>query len=115
MTRTAPLVALLLCLPAPLAAQQRSLHWSDFTADATLEADGTLHVEERQTIVFDGAWNGGERRFNIRPRQRFDFIGMRRVDPATGDIRAMEEGDLSVSASWAVSEAGSFTFCWSSQ
>jgi uncharacterized membrane protein YgcG len=96
MTRTAPLVALLLCLPAPLAAQQRSLHWSDFTADATLEADGTLHVEERQTIVFDGAWNGGERRFNIRPRQRFDFIGMRRVDPATGDIRAMEEGDLSL-------------------
>jgi uncharacterized membrane protein YgcG len=93
--RAATLLMVLLSLPAPLMAQQRSLFWNDFAVDATLDANGTLHVEERQTIVFTGDWNGGERRFNIRPRQRFEFIGMRRVDPATGATRALDEGDLS--------------------
>jgi hypothetical protein len=31
-----------------------------------LDAEGALHVEETQTIIFNGDWNGGERRFDIR-------------------------------------------------
>lgn len=77
----------------PLSAQQ-SLHWSDVHVVARLTEDGTLRVVETQTIVFTGPWNGGERRFDVRPRQRFTFERMRRID-STGQARLMLEGDLS--------------------
>jgi uncharacterized membrane protein YgcG len=94
-SRAGSLLALLLALPATLAAQQRDLFWNELAVSATLDSGGTLHVEERQTIVFSGSWNGGERRFNIRPRQRLEFLGMRRLDTASGAERAMDAGDLS--------------------
>ena len=65
--------------------------------DARLAEDGTLRIVETQTMVFTGDWNGGERRFDIRPRQRLTFEGMRRID-STGQAHAMREGgeDLAV-------------------
>ena len=86
---------LVLLIAATPAAAQRSLHWRDVTVDATLAGDGTLRVVERQTIVFNGDWNGGERRFDIRPRQRLQFEGLRRID-STGQAHVLREGDLSV-------------------
>jgi hypothetical protein len=92
--RTIRAILLLLIAATPVAAQ-RSLHWRDVQVDATLQADGTLRVSEQQTIVFTGDWNGGERRFDVRPRKRFQFLGMHRVD-SLGGAHRMTEGDLAV-------------------
>lgn len=62
---------------------------------ARLDENGTLRVVEKQTMVFTGDWNGGERRFDVRPRQGFQFEGMRRLD-STGVAHEMREGDLTV-------------------
>ena len=76
-------VCVLSLLALPTAAQaQRDLYWDRIDVDATLAADGTLRVTEMQTIVFTGDWNGGERRFNIRPRQRFALIEIARANGA---------------------------------
>jgi hypothetical protein len=103
---------LLLLVTAPPLAAQRSLHWREVRADARLTEDGSLRVVETQTIVFTGDWNGGQRRFDVRPRQRFQFEGMRRID-ASGQAHDMREGDLS-----AVDEydfVGSRTLRWRSR
>jgi len=92
-----PLIGLLLLAPsasAPLSAQ-RALHWREIAVEATLRNDGRLRVQERQTIVFTGDWNGGERRFNLRARQRLQFIRIRRMETATGAVLPMLDGDLS--------------------
>jgi uncharacterized membrane protein YgcG len=70
-------LALLLCLPG-LAFAQRDLHWDALVVTAHLNADGSLSVVEDQTIVFNGNWNGGERTFSIRPRQRLSFEDLSR-------------------------------------
>ena len=80
----------LVTVTSPVAAQ-RTLHWSDMRVDARLTEDGTLRVVETQTIVFTGDWNGGERIFDVRPRQRLRFEGMRRID-AAGQPHIMREG-----------------------
>jgi hypothetical protein len=65
-------------MPATALAQ-RHLSWSDFDVVAHLAADGRLTVSETQAMVFTGAWNGGERRFDIRPRQTLSFVGLARL------------------------------------
>jgi hypothetical protein len=62
---------------------QRQLHWDRLDVEATLEADGTLSIVETQTMVFTGDWNGGERIFNIRPRQTLRFHGILREQGGT--------------------------------
>lgn len=62
---------------------QRQLHWDRLDVEAKLEADGTLSVVETQTMVFTGDWNGGERTFNIRPRQSLRFHGILREQDGT--------------------------------
>jgi uncharacterized membrane protein YgcG len=74
--------------------EARTLHWSAFDVTAQLEADGRLHVVERQTIVFDGDWNGGERRFRLLGSQRLEFLGIRRIDAATGSAVPLRHGKL---------------------
>ena len=59
---------------------QRALHWDNIEVTAHLDAEGRLLVTETQTIVFTGDWNGGERRFNIRPRQELRFISLDRIE-----------------------------------
>jgi hypothetical protein len=73
--RYAPLLLLLCSAPA---AAQRELHWSRIEVSAHLGAAGDLHVTETQTMVFTGAWNGGERQFRLRPRQKLFFEGIYR-------------------------------------
>ena len=75
----------LLCVAAGLlvpasAVAQRELHWDRLDVAAHLEADGRLAVTETQAIVFTGDWNGGERTFDIRPRQQLLVTGVYRED-----------------------------------
>lgn len=72
----------------------RTLYWRSLDVEATLDADGRLHVVERQTMVFDGAWNGGERVFRIGVGQKIEFHGMRRIDSETGRSIEMRSGSL---------------------
>ena len=82
------------------AAQERELHWDTLGVHARLEADGRLHVEETQRMVFTGDWNGGERTFDIRPRQHLAFGGMSRIDPQTGVEIPMSQGSLDTVDQW---------------
>ena len=71
-------VSLLLCALPSTALAQRQLHWDRLDVTAHLNADGTLTVTETQTMVFTGDWNGGERKFNLRPRQGLSLTGVAR-------------------------------------
>jgi Predicted membrane protein (DUF2207) N-terminal domain len=75
--RVLRLAAFLLCFPASAFAQ-RELHWDALEVTAHLDANGHLQVAETQTMVFTGDWNGGERTFNIRPRQKLVLRGIYR-------------------------------------
>ena len=81
---------------------QRELHWSRLDVVAHLDADGTLEVTETQTIVFTGDWNGGERRFIVHPRQRFDFVGISHI---TADGGQGTYGKTAASTMW-------MTYAW---
>lgn len=83
----------LLLLTAPVRAQDRSLHWAELAVQARLDAEGMLHVRERQTMVFTGDWNGGERRFNLRLGERLKLVRLSRIDPATGREIPLVEDD----------------------
>jgi uncharacterized membrane protein YgcG len=72
----------------------RTLHWSSLDVTATLEADGRLHVTERQAIVFDGDWNGGERIFRLIGPQRLELVALRKIDTATGAAVPLRRGKL---------------------
>jgi len=85
----------LLALSLAAAAGARTLHWKSIDVKASLDADGLLHVAERQAMVFDGDWNGGERKFRIEPGQRLTLAGITRIDPSTGARTPLTEGDLS--------------------
>ena len=83
---------LLLCAPGGVSAQ-RVLTWDSVNVSARLERDGTLLVEEEQAINFTGDWNGGERRFNVRPRQGFEFIDIARQTDGGWQVLS-EDADL---------------------
>jgi uncharacterized membrane protein YgcG len=68
---------------------QRELHWDRLDVEARLDAAGRLHVTETQSMVFTGDWNGGERTFNLRPRQILSFTGISRV--AAGGLLDLKE------------------------
>src|SRR5262249_4333909 len=68
---------------------QRELHWDRLDVEARLDAAGRLHVTETQSIVFAGDWNGGERTFNLRPRQILSFTRISRV--AAGGLVDLKE------------------------
>src|SRR5215213_1803586 len=70
----------------------RSLHWSSIDVEAQLDRDGVLEVSETQAFVFDGDWNGGERRFNVRDGQALELLGVERIDGAT--VVRLKAGDL---------------------
>lgn len=76
---------------APLHA--KSLYWEALEVDARLDSEGRLHVVERQHYVFDGDWNGGERRFDIRFGQKLDLVRVTRVTPE-GSRVDLREGSL---------------------
>ena len=84
----------LLAVSAAAAANARTLHWKSIQVKATLDADGLLHVSERQNMIFDGDWNGGERKFRVEPGQNLTLARVERIDPQSGERFAMAEGDL---------------------
>ena len=90
-----PLALVLVLVGRPAVAQEaeRSLHWDEIQVEARLDADGRLHVEEHQGIVFDGEWNGGAREFETRLGQRFRLQGVTRIDPRTGDSIRLAQDD----------------------
>lgn len=88
-----------------LEAQTRSLRWPALDVTAHLDSTGMLHVRERQTIHLSGDWNGPERTFHRRPGQRFTFVGMARIDAATGTARPLVAGDLSRVDDYAFTDA----------
>lgn len=85
------LLALSLSLPA--AAQDRSLSWDEIAVSARLDERGTLHVQERQTFVFTGDWNGGERSFRVGFNHDLDLTRIARIDPDGREV-PLTEGDL---------------------
>jgi uncharacterized membrane protein YgcG len=80
--------------PITAGAQARTLSWPEIQVVAHLDADGQLQVRERQVMRFSGAWNGGERRFDVQFGQRFSFERLVRVDSLTGSAVPMVEGDV---------------------
>jgi hypothetical protein len=74
--------------------QDRELHWRNISVDARLDADGRLHVVERQDMVFTGDWNGGERRFDLGLRQNLRFEKLKRIDRSGEEIELFRS-DLS--------------------
>jgi uncharacterized membrane protein YgcG len=91
--------SILLALPAAADAQ-RLLHWSNFDVTAGLDAAGRLRVSERQTMVFDGDWNGGERTFRLGFAQEITIHGIYRVDPETGEEVRLQLGGLDQVDHW---------------
>ncbi|MET0657230.1 MAG: hypothetical protein ABW110_03615, partial [Steroidobacteraceae bacterium] len=94
MIRSAFLVLLSVLLVPMARADDRSLYWASMDVKTQLDADGRLRVRETQAMVFDGAWNGGERRFRVGRGQELKFIGLYEIDSATGERRAFNEGSL---------------------
>jgi uncharacterized membrane protein YgcG len=84
----------LLGLFLPAMAAARTLSWAELAVTARLDADGRLHVRERQAMVFDGAWNGGERTFRLNADQTIELHGMTRIDSGTGSAIEMRRGSL---------------------
>lgn len=91
---------------------QRQLSWDSLDVTATLDQSGVLDVVEQQTMVFSGDWNGGERIFNVRPRQRFQFVGIERID---GGQRIALHEDSSLDDVDAYAFAGARTLRWRSR
>jgi uncharacterized membrane protein YgcG len=95
--RIAPwLLLLALAAPLPLEAQEngRSLRFREIAVRAYLDAEGRLHVRERQAMVFDGDWNGGERSFDLRHGQQLRLHEVVRIDPESGARTALTRGEL---------------------
>jgi uncharacterized membrane protein YgcG len=87
--------SLLVVFLAPAAVfAQKSLFWRRMDVAAKLDAQGVLHVAERQAIVFTGDWNGGERRFRVAPGQKLRLTGISRQDE-TGQMSPLSQGSLS--------------------
>jgi hypothetical protein len=72
-------------------AAERELHWDSLDVDARLAADGVLDVTERHAMIFTGDWNGGERVFNVRPRQKLEFISLERIEESTGRAEPLRQ------------------------
>ena len=104
-------VLALLCAPR-LAAAQRVLTWDSVNVSARLEADGTLLVEEEQAMNFTGDWNGGERVFDIRPRQRLEFIDIARQGDS-GWLELRQDADLDSLDDYAFTDR--YTLRWRSR
>lgn len=74
------LIVLTAMLLAVALGHAKSLYWRAVDVQANLDADGLMHVIETQTFVFDGDWNGGERRFVVHPGQRLQLEGVELIE-----------------------------------
>lgn len=90
------LFVFLLC---PSVTYGRSLFWQDITVQANLDSAGRLHIREQQTIVFSGKWNGGERKFFLRPGHKMQFESLSRL-AADGLEVKLTRGSLGLVDRW---------------
>lgn len=90
------LLPVLVVLALPLHA--REIHWNALEVSATLAKDGSLHVTERHDMVFDGDWNGGERRFDLRRGQTVEVRSVARMHDGVREL--LEEGSLDEVGRW---------------
>ncbi len=74
--------------------QARALEWSHLSVNARLDADGALHIVERQWMIFSGNWNGGEREFRLEPGHELTLHHLFREDPELGPPVELEAGTL---------------------
>jgi len=81
-------------------AQARTLYWEALDTQAELDRNGRLHVVERHTMVFDGDWNGGERRFRVEGGQQLKLLSLFEVDAVTGIKKPLHDGDLASSGGY---------------
>jgi uncharacterized membrane protein YgcG len=86
--------AALVLVLAATSAGARELSWDLLDVSARLDSEGKLHVRERQVMLFDGDWNGGERAFSIRGNQNLELVGIWRVE-ADGTRVPLTHGSLS--------------------
>jgi uncharacterized membrane protein YgcG len=105
-------LAVLLVLSLPLSAQEKSLHWADFAVRARLDADGVLHVAERQTFVFTGDWNGGYRQLRLGAGHKVQLEHLLRLDDNGGAV-PLVEGDLNQVDHWSWTDSS--TLRWRSR
>ena len=86
--------AVWMLLSPPIArGQEKELHWREMAVEARLDADGRLHVRERQAMVFTGSWNGGQRTFRLEPGQDLRFHGISRLEGGSQAI-PLTQGSL---------------------
>lgn len=81
------------CICPSYATDSRSFYWDAVEVDAHLDADGRLHVNELQRMVLTGAWNGGERRFQVAADQTLAVKSLVRID-AEGREHPMIMGNV---------------------
>ena len=74
----------------PMLSRSASCIGTASTSPRTSRPTAGWSSAETQTIVFTGDWNGGERRFNIRPRQHLLVTGVYREGP--GGLGAADAG-----------------------
>ena len=98
LARLACAALLLLLHGAGASAQEKTLHWRQLDVVAHLDRDGLLRISERQVMIFNGDWNGGERRFSLRLGQNLDFYGISRLSGAAK--HPLTEGDLDQVGEW---------------
>ncbi len=105
-------IALVFVLAAARPVPARELSWRAVDVRAHLDEAGALHVVERQTMLFSGDWNGGERIFRIGPGQKLSFESITRIAPDGSQVR-LSEGDLSAVDRYAWKDA--HTLRWRSR
>ena len=74
------------------------MYWNAVDVTAHVNADGSLSVRERQEYVFDGAWNGGERTFDLEEGQSVDIEALYREDETTGKLIPLQAGPIDQSS-----------------
>lgn len=106
------LCALELTMAAP--ARARELYWRALAVRAHLDADGRLHVHERQDMVFTGDWNGGERTFRLSGEHELTLESLARVDAIKGEVPLIE-GDLDETDHYAWADGSDRILRWRSR
>jgi hypothetical protein len=78
----------------PASADAKSLHWPSLEVALRIDEEGLVHITERHTMLFDGDWNGGERRFQRRSWQEVHLESVSELIPASAERVELQEGDL---------------------
>lgn len=78
------LTIFLLAMATSAAGEERTLIWKSLDVTASVDGDGGMTVSERHRMLFNGAWNGGERKFKVGTGQIFQFARITWIHPDTG-------------------------------